>query len=148
MINKLLALLGAEQAEIKEELSVPMATAVLFYEIVRADDKLDVDEIEMFERLVLQEFAIPESEFESIFQQIENSSRKAVDFAQFTRVINEACSIDQKKRILTSLWHLSMADGHLDADEEHLIRRIADLLHLRHSEFIQTKLDASGEDKG
>ncbi|MBE1301297.1 MAG: hypothetical protein GJ680_15505 [Alteromonadaceae bacterium] len=97
MINKLLALLGAEQAEIKEELSVPMATAVLFYEIVRADDKLDVDEIEMFERLVLQEFAIPESEFESIFQQIENSSRKAVDFAQFTRVINEACAVLTRK---------------------------------------------------
>ncbi|MDG2392136.1 MAG: TerB family tellurite resistance protein, partial [Thalassotalea sp.] len=32
------------------------------------------------------------------------------------------------------------ADGVLDAIEEHIIRRIADLLHLRHGEYIQCKL--------
>ena len=35
---------------------------------------------------------------------------------------------------------MAHADERLHKYEEHLIRRIADLLHVRHSEFIATKL--------
>jgi uncharacterized tellurite resistance protein B-like protein len=38
------------------------------------------------------------------------------------------------------MWRVAFADGHLDKHEEGIIRRVADLLHLRHSEFMQCKL--------
>ena len=37
------------------------------------------------------------------------------------------------------LWKIAYADGELAAIEEHIIRKIADLLYLRQSEYIQTK---------
>ena len=39
------------------------------------------------------------------------------------------------------LCEVMLADGQLASIEEHIIRKIADLLHLRHSEYIQTKLN-------
>lgn len=38
------------------------------------------------------------------------------------------------------LWQVALADGELANIEEHIIRKIADLLHLNHTEYIQTKL--------
>ncbi len=145
MIKKLMAFLAPEPEEVKESLTVPMATAVLFYEIIRADDDLNQQEVALFEKLVLSEFALPAAEFAGIFRQIEDKARESVDFSQFTRTIHENCTLEQKKAILTSLWHLSAADGHVDSHEEHLIRKIADLMHLRHSEYIQIKLAVLGE---
>ena len=41
--------------------------------------------------------------------------------------------------MVKNLWLLALADGEVSAVEEHTIRRIADLLHLRQSEYIQAK---------
>ena len=43
---------------------------------------------------------------------------------------------------MTLLWQVAYADGELANIEEHIIRKIADLLHLRHSEYIATKIAA------
>jgi uncharacterized tellurite resistance protein B-like protein len=40
------------------------------------------------------------------------------------------------------LWTVAYADGHADAHEAHLLRRIADLLHIRHGDAIAAKLRA------
>jgi uncharacterized tellurite resistance protein B-like protein len=65
----------------------------------------------------------------------------ATDFFQFTSKINENYSLEQRIKMLELLWQVAYADGELASIEEHIIRKIADLLHLRHSEFIQTKLN-------
>jgi len=40
-----------------------------------------------------------------------------------------------------SLWEVAYADQHLDRYEDHLVRKVADLIHVRHSDFIRTKLE-------
>ena len=51
-------------------------------------------------------------------------------------------SLDERIKIVTLLWKVAYADGELANIEEHIIRKIADLLHLRHSEYIATKITA------
>ena len=125
-----------------EFLSVPLATSVLYLEIIRADDKLDKSEVEAFEKLVLEEFEALSSELKPLLKSVEDKAKESVDFMQFTRLIHENCSHKEKRRILTSLWHLAAIDGHVDPDEEHLIRRFSDLMYMDHTDFIQTKLAA------
>ena len=45
-----------------------------------------------------------------------------------------------QKEVLNSVWAIAFADGEMDKHEEHLIRRIADLLYLNHKDFINAKL--------
>ena len=50
-----------------------------------------------------------------------------------------------KKRLIKSLWNVAFADGKLDKYEEHLIRKISDLIHISHSDFINQKIKAKKE---
>ena len=69
-------------------------------------------------------------------------SENANDFYQFTSKLNQHYSLDDRIKIVTLLWQVAYADGELASIEEHIIRKIADLLHLRHSEYIATKIAA------
>ena len=42
--------------------------------------------------------------------------------------------------LIKNMWEVAYADGNLDRYEEHLIRRVAELLYVSHSDFIKTKL--------
>ena len=42
------------------------------------------------------------------------------------------------------LWDVAYADGRLHKYEEHLVRRIADLIHVPHRTFIRAKHKAKG----
>jgi uncharacterized tellurite resistance protein B-like protein len=41
--------------------------------------------------------------------------------------------------IIERLWQIAFADNHLDKHEEHLVRKVADLLHVPHRDFIAAK---------
>ena len=72
-------------------------------------------------------------------------SDDAISLYEFTDAINTGCSAAQRKQIILLLWQVAFADGVLDKLEDYSIRKIADLLHVPHSSFIETKLMASGE---
>ncbi|MGY0640578.1 MAG: tellurite resistance TerB family protein, partial [Paraglaciecola chathamensis] len=50
-----------------------------------------------------------------------------------------------RRGIIDGLWKIAYADDVLDPEEEHMIRRVADLLYVSHSQFIQSKLAAAGD---
>ena len=80
-----------------------------------------------------------EEEVKQIIDQALIQSEQATDFYQYTSKINQHFSIDQRITIVKQLWKMAYADGELASIEEHIIRKIADLLHLRHNEYIETK---------
>lgn len=49
---------------------------------------------------------------------------------------------DEKARLVELMWQVSFTDDHMDKYEEHLIRRVADLLYVPHRQFITAKLRA------
>ena len=68
-------------------------------------------------------------------------SKESISFYEHTRILNDQLDYDQKKEVLNSVWAIAFADGEMDKHEEHLIRRIADLLYLNHKDFINAKLN-------
>lgn len=139
-IGKWFQLQLADTDNASSEHSIELATAVLFYEIMRADDKFEASEHQVYQDLLNSHFHLSTTEVTELLELTENEAKQAVDFVQFTRVINAQCDAKQKRLILDSLWRIAYADGHINADEEHLIRRVADLLYLSHNQFIQSKL--------
>ena len=76
---------------------------------------------------------------------------EANDLFGFTRLVDRACSPEEKIRILELLWEAAFADGRLDKYEEYLVRKLADLLHVRHADMMQAKhrvLDRLGSGRG
>ena len=54
-------------------------------------------------------------------------------------MINKNYQYEEKVTLIESLWKVAYSDKQLDKYEEHMIRRIADLLYVSHSDFMQTK---------
>lgn len=122
-----------------------LAAAALLIEVARADFEFDDDEQHAIETLLGETLELASDEIAEIVRLAHEESRDATSLHQFTRLIHESHSLDEKKRLMEALWRVAYADGRLDKYEEQLLRRIADLLHLRHAEFIRAKHSASEE---
>ncbi len=122
-----------------EEVTIEVACAVLLCEVMRADGHFDQKEQAKLALLLVEQFQLNEKEIKEIIDQALLQSDQATDFYRYTSKINQHFTIEQRINIVKQLWNMAYADGELASIEEHIIRKIADLLHLRHAEYIQTK---------
>ncbi|MEP6791756.1 MAG: TerB family tellurite resistance protein, partial [Ramlibacter sp.] len=72
----------------------------------------------------------------------EAESAKANDFFHFTSQINDHCSQPDKIALVEAMWQVAYADGGVDANENHVISKVAGLLHVTHGEYIAAKMRA------
>ena len=146
MLNKISdffnTLLKAEGDEAECQLSIEIACAVLLCEVMRAASVFTDSEQNKLSVILTKQFNLSVQEVETILEQAFELSENATDFYQFTSKLNQHYSLDERIKIVTLLWQVAYADGELANIEEHIIRKIADLLHLRHSEYIATKIAA------
>lgn len=133
--------LGTEVNQQENTLSLEIACSVLLCEVMIADGQLDNAEQKKLHEIIASQFHLSHDEVGEIVKHALSLCENATDFYQFTSKINESYSLEQRIKMLELLWQVAYSDGELASIEEHIIRKIADLLHLRHSEYIQTKLN-------
>lgn len=122
------------------ERRVQVAAAVLLIEVARSDDNFSDVERQAVLESVQRKFSLSPAEAQEIIALAEAQSRDAHDLYQFTSQIDATFSLEKKLRLIEELWRAAYSDSVLHEHEEHLIRRVADLLHLSHSQFISAKL--------
>ncbi|MDN3653372.1 TerB family tellurite resistance protein [Thalassotalea ponticola] len=147
MINRIRVFFKALQTDsmVGNTLSLEIATAVLLFEVMRADQTICDKEQAKVVALLQQTFSLDKQEVLEVLALAEDEVAHAHDLYKYTSLINSQFSLSQRIQIVESLWHLAYSDGQLDVIEEHVIRRIADLLHLRHGEFIECKLKVQNQ---
>ena len=118
-----------------------LAAAALMIEIATADTQVAQSELDTLSTILQAEFQLQSAEITALIELARQTQDSATSLYQFTQRINSDCSAADKYRLVANMWRIAYADGHLDKYEEHLIRRVADLIHLSHSEFIRAKHD-------
>ncbi len=116
------------------------ATAALLMEAARSDHHVAEIEQQAITRLIQEKFSLDSNRANEITVRAEQQTEHATSLHPFTRLINEGCSYEEKVGLIKMLWQVAYADGHKDMHEEHLIRKLADLLYVPHREFIRTRL--------
>jgi len=116
-----------------------LSCAVLMVEMIYADEQVTEHEQDKIRQLLRQKFSLTDEEMESLLELADEKKHNATDYYAFTSLLNNHYSQQQKIALVTDLWSLAYADDELDKYEEHLVRRLADLLHVPHHEFIQAK---------
>jgi uncharacterized tellurite resistance protein B-like protein len=119
-----------------------LAAAVLLLEIARADYAHHDAERAALRAGLAREFPVSEAALDALLSQAELRAKQSVSLYDFVKTLNDTMAQDAKRGLLRLLWDVAHADGRVDPHEEHLIRRLADLLHLSHADFIRGKLDA------
>ncbi len=116
-----------------------LATAALLQEMVRADIAEHEQEMAVLAQQLRSVFGLSAEETRELTELAQQETDGAACLYQFTRLIDVEFSVEQKISVLEMLWRVAFADGDLDKYEEHLVRKLADLLHLPHREFIQAR---------
>jgi len=130
-----------EQRE-NQTLTLELATAALLCEVMRADYDSSDAERAALRQMLMTRYHLSESDVEALMEMAEAEVEEAVDHYQFVSLIKAHYHYDQRCELVALMWQLAWADGSIDPLEEHRIRRLADLLHVSHSDFIRTKLRA------
>ena len=125
-----------------------LAVAALLVETLRADHRVEEAERDAVRRALRQVFDLDAGEISVLVDAASEQVEAATSLYEFTSIINERFEHAEKVQIVEQIWRVAYADGELEKHEAHLVRRIADLLHLRHREYIGAKLRASGQAPG
>ena len=121
------------------EHSLKLATAALLIEMMQQDGETKTEEMDAVKQALQTKFELSEAETHELVEQAHEETRMAVDLFQFTSLIHKNFPPEKKIKIVEYLWVIAFSDNYLDPHEEHLIRRIADLLYVSHKDLIQTK---------
>jgi uncharacterized tellurite resistance protein B-like protein len=119
-----------------------LAAAALLVEVLRADFSVGPAERAQVVRSIATLLGLAETASAELVREAEAQIDQSHDLYQFTSVINRHWDEPDKVQLLEALWRVAGADSVVHKYEEHLIRRIADLLHVSHSRFIAAKLRA------
>jgi len=139
--------IGAPVAPKDERHTIELATAALLFEVVRIDGEIETRERQAVHDAVGRKFGLSSEEAATLARLAEEEVRQATDYYQFTSLINKRFTPEQKERVIELMWQVAYSDARLSAHEEHLVRKIADLLYVPHASYIAAKLrarDATG----
>lgn len=142
-LNKLLSRVTLDPGD--EEAEHRLAVAVLLLEIARADFDIESNEQHMVQALLGRHFGLDEASIDALMRQAGERVGETVSLHGFVDTLNRSLSYEDRRALMRMLWQVAYADGRLDPHEEHLTRRLADLLHVPHKDFIREKLRVLGE---
>ena len=134
-----------EDLEEKEESLLNNACAALLVEVAFADKEFDEQEKVSLRTSLLETYKLEESAINEIILDAEKSIEESTSLYGYTRVVNDEFEYQDKLDLLSNLWKVALADGYLDKYEEHLLRKISDLIHISHSDYINIKLEVRSD---
>jgi uncharacterized tellurite resistance protein B-like protein len=147
MLDRLLGLLGGGASAAREAPSEELSVALLLLELARADfDYAEVEQARIRE-LLAQRYGLDPAQVQALVDQAQGAGREAVSLYDYVRTLNERFDPAGKYQLMEMLWQVAWADGRLDPNEEHLLRKLAGLLYVSDADYIRAKL-AVMEERG
>lgn len=109
---------------------VAIAACALLFEIAHADGLGPAEHASIL-RAVREDLGVPEEAVREVLGLAEDARKESVDLYQFTRLVAESFSLDQRRRLVEAIWRVVYSDGVLSAVENQLARRIGELVGLQ-----------------
>jgi len=128
---------GAAESECSS--SLELATTALLLEVARSDFNVQDEELRSVCAAVCNTFNLSKDKGDELVSLAEEEANQAACLYEFTQLVDNSFSDEDKVRIVELMWQVAYADGVLDKYEEHLIRKVADLIHVPHKAFIRAK---------
>ena len=129
-------------SDLPSDRRLQLAGTALMICVVRADNTVRQDEHRALEKAVGRTLGVTPDRAARIVRVVEEHFGDEVPFYRFVRLLDEGCSIEEKKRVVESLWRVAFADAELQSHEEYLVRKVAENLHLSTADLVETKVRA------
>lgn len=146
MLNKLNDLFTTmflpASVEVRSDNNLQLAVAVLLIEVMQADAECAFEEQAAILKILKERFHLSDAEVAQLTAQGQQTSKTANDFYRFTTLINRELGLPEKIQIIEYMWRVAYADGIISAHENHLMRKLVDLLHIPLGDNVAAKMRA------
>ena len=129
-----------ETAEVQVTQTIDKTCASLIIEVALADKVFDESEINLLKKMLLDTYSLKLDDANELIANAEKTVNESTSLYGYTREVNDNFDYQSKLDLLDQLWRMAFADGNIDKYEEHVVRKISDLIHITHNDFIQSKL--------
>ena len=144
--NFLSAFIEPARVDSHPERTLQLATAVLLIEVMKSDAECaDVEQATIL-KILKKRFLLSDAEVAQLAERGLRTAKAANDLYQFTSLINRELGLSEKIRIIEYMWQVAYADKKISAHENHLMRRMGDLLHISHGDYVAAKMRAKPAD--
>lgn len=117
-----------------------VATAALLVEVAKADGNFSEDERKRIINLMKKDFDLDDECVNELLALSEQKVKDSVSIYEFSSVINENFTHQEKLDLIKNLWRIIYEDGKLDSHEDRLIKIIGSTLNLEHKSIIAAKI--------
>lgn len=121
---------------------ISIATCALFLEMANIDGEFSESERENIISVLKKEYDLSDEHAVSLLEASHEELKGSIDLWQFTNLINQNYSTEEKLQIIETIWKIAYTDGRLDKHEDYLVHKLAKLLRLNHKQLIEAKLRA------
>ena len=117
-----------------------LCICVLLIEVSKSDDDYDDSEKEKIIDLLKKQFSLNHDQIDMLMKMADKKNNEIVSLHELTASLNKEYTYSEKKNVIKMLWDIAYSDGRIDKYEDYTIRKISDLLYIKHSDFIKAKL--------
>ena len=119
---------------------IRIATCALFLEMANIDGEFTQPERDRIMAILKREYHLTDEHADALIKASNEQLEQSIDYWRFTNLINRNYSIDEKIRIIETVWRIAYTDEKLDKHEDYLVHKLAELLNLTHKQLIDAKL--------
>ena len=119
---------------------VRIATCALFMEMASIDEEFTDSERERILSILRGHFGLSDDHAAELMSLAKKELEQSIDLWQFTNLINQNYTEEEKIRIIEMVWEIVYTDGTLNEHEDYLVHKLAGLLRLSHKQLIDAKL--------
>jgi uncharacterized tellurite resistance protein B-like protein len=126
---------------------IERVSATLLVEIARADHDIRQDERDAIFKALAATSSLAAPELNELVDEALANADNTISLHAHVSLINEAFNGQDKVALVEQMWRVAFADGNVDGYEEYTIRKLCDLLYVRHRDYMQAKLKVAAESK-
>jgi uncharacterized tellurite resistance protein B-like protein len=130
-----------------EKKKLQVATCAIFLEMAKSDDNCTDEERNEIVSIMKRTFDLEKEYADELIELAKSRLVQSISFYEFTGIINDHFSPDEKFELMKNLWRLIYTDQKLDKYEDQLVKKLGTMLHLEHKDVIAAKLMVKEEMK-
>ncbi|MBW1861511.1 MAG: TerB family tellurite resistance protein [Deltaproteobacteria bacterium] len=136
---------GHADQERCESHDIRIATCALLLEMANIDGEFSDSERDNILSALKRDYGLSDEHASELTEASNEELNGSIDLWQFTNLINQNYSIEEKIGIIEMVWKLAYTDGKLGKHEDYLVHKLAKLLRLTHKQLIAAKLKVSSQ---
>ena len=118
-----------------------LSSTCLLLSIANADDNIDKSELKIIDEIIKDFFNLGDEQSKMILIDAQKDLKQSTDYFSYGNQLNEYFSITEKIDFISCIFEVAYSDGKYHYMEEHMIKKIAHMLHIENKDLVNVKMD-------